>query len=159
MSSTVNRNVCVLSRFHHIWLCVTPWIVAHQAPLSMESSKSRILELPCPPPGDLPDPGVRSVASPVSSASQVDSLPLSHPRSSNRNAERTKMGAQGQNCSEFEDKIHTLTCWLPPSNGSSSSSIQHLLNLHLGMHMALRKMKLLPVQGPDPISASHLQPH
>ena len=77
------------------------------------------------------------MASPVSSTSQVDSLPLSYPGSSNRNAECTKMGAQGQNCSEFEDKIHTLSCWLLPSNGSSSSSIQHLLNLHLGMHMAL----------------------
>jgi len=33
------------------------------------------------PPGDLPDPGIESTASPVSSASQVDSLPLSHPES------------------------------------------------------------------------------
>ena len=33
------------------------------------------------PPGDLPDPGIASTASPVSSASQVDSLPLSHPES------------------------------------------------------------------------------
>ena len=33
--------------------------------------------LPCPPPGDLPNPGIKP-RSPVSSASQVDSLPLSH---------------------------------------------------------------------------------
>ena len=30
--------------------------------------------LPCPPPGDLPDPGIKP-ASPVSPALQVDSLP------------------------------------------------------------------------------------
>ena len=33
--------------------------------------------LPCPPPGDLPDPGIESV-SPVTSALQVESLWLSH---------------------------------------------------------------------------------
>ena len=34
-------------------------------------------ELPCPPPGDLTDPGIESV-SPESPALQADSLPLSH---------------------------------------------------------------------------------
>ena len=33
--------------------------------------------LPCPPPGDLPDPEIEPM-SPVASALQVDSLPLSH---------------------------------------------------------------------------------
>jgi len=33
--------------------------------------------LPCPPPEDLPDPGIKS-ASPVSPALQADSLLLSH---------------------------------------------------------------------------------
>ena len=37
--------------------------------------------LPCHPPGDLPNPGIKPVASPASSASQVNSLPLSHPGS------------------------------------------------------------------------------
>ena len=37
--------------------------------------QARILEwLPCPPPGDLPDPGIE----PASPALQADSLPLSH---------------------------------------------------------------------------------
>jgi len=35
--------------------------------------------LPCPPPGDLPDPGIEPTAPPASSVSQADSLPLSHP--------------------------------------------------------------------------------
>ena len=33
--------------------------------------------LPCPPPGELPVPGMDPVASPAFSVSQVDSLPLS----------------------------------------------------------------------------------
>ena len=44
---------------------VTPWTVAHQAPLSMGfPSPQDWNELPFPSPGDLPDPGVE-LASPV----------------------------------------------------------------------------------------------
>ena len=47
----------------HVWwlshVFVTPWTVARQAPLSMEFSRSG---LPFPPPGDLPDPGIKSVS-------------------------------------------------------------------------------------------------
>ena len=39
---------------------VTPWTVAPQAPLSMGFSRQEYLSgLPCPPPGDLPDPGIK----------------------------------------------------------------------------------------------------
>ena len=38
---------------------VTPWTVAHQAPLSMEVFRHEYWSgLPLPPPGDLPDPGI-----------------------------------------------------------------------------------------------------
>ena len=38
---------------------VTPWTVACQAPPSMEFSRQEYwCELPCCPPGDLPDPGI-----------------------------------------------------------------------------------------------------
>ena len=38
---------------------VTLWTVAHQAPLSVGFSRQEYWrELPCPPPGDLPDPGI-----------------------------------------------------------------------------------------------------
>ena len=37
----------------------TTWTVAHQAPLSMGFSRREYWSgLPCPPPGDLPDPGI-----------------------------------------------------------------------------------------------------
>ena len=46
----------MLSHFSRVWLFATPWTVALQAPLSMEFSRQEYWnELPCPPPGDLPD--------------------------------------------------------------------------------------------------------
>ena len=40
-------------------LFMTPWTVAHQAPLSMGFSRQENWSgLSCPPPGDLPDPGI-----------------------------------------------------------------------------------------------------
>ena len=71
---------CMLSHFSCVQLCATLWIVAHQAPLSMGFSRQEYWSgLPCPPPADLPDPGVKPM-SPVSPALQADSLPLSHQR-------------------------------------------------------------------------------
>ena len=47
---------------------VTPWIVAHQAPLSMGFFRQEYWSgLPFPPPGDLPKPGIEP-ESPVASA-------------------------------------------------------------------------------------------
>ena len=69
---------CVLSHFSHALLFVTLWTVACQAPLSMGFSRQEYWSgLPCPPPGDLPDPGIEP-AFPVIPALQVDSSPLSH---------------------------------------------------------------------------------
>ena len=56
------RNVkvmCMLSRFSRVQLSMTPWIGARQAPLSKGFSRQEYWSgLPCPPPGDLPDPGI-----------------------------------------------------------------------------------------------------
>ena len=53
-------------------LFASPWTVARQVPLSMESSRQENLsEFPCPPPGDLPDPGIQ----PGSPSLRADSLP------------------------------------------------------------------------------------
>ena len=71
-------SVCVLSHFSHVWLFETLWTVACQAPLSMRvSGQEYWSELPCPPPEDLHNPGVKPT-SPSSSALQADSLLLSH---------------------------------------------------------------------------------
>ena len=64
---------CMLSRLSHIWLFATLWTVAHQAPLSRGFSRQESRNgLPCPPPEDLPDPGIK----PTSPALQADSLPI-----------------------------------------------------------------------------------
>ena len=51
---------------------VTPWTVAHQAPLSMEFPRQEYWSgLPFPSPGDHPDPGMKH----GSPALEADSLP------------------------------------------------------------------------------------
>ena len=56
----------------------TPRTIAHQASQSMGFPRQEYWSgLPFPPPGHLPDPGIK----PVSPALQADSLPLSHQQS------------------------------------------------------------------------------
>ena len=75
-----DHSACVCELLSHVRLFVTPWTVAHQAPLSMESSRQEYWSgLPCPPPGDLPDPGIELMSS-VFPALQAGSLPLAPPR-------------------------------------------------------------------------------
>ena len=61
-----------------VWVCLAlckSIDCSRQAPLSMGFSRQEYRSgLPFPPPGDLPDPGIKF----MSSASQVDSLPLSY---------------------------------------------------------------------------------
>ena len=52
--------VCVLSRFSPVPLFLTLWTVAREAPLSMGFSRQEYWSgLPCTPPGDLSDPGIK----------------------------------------------------------------------------------------------------
>ena len=52
--------VCVLS---HVLLFTTPGTIAHQVPPSLVFSRQEYWSgLPCPFPGDLPDPGIESVS-------------------------------------------------------------------------------------------------
>ena len=52
----ISFYVCLLN---HVWLFVTPWMVACQAPLSMELSRQGDWSrLPFPSPGDLPGSGM-----------------------------------------------------------------------------------------------------
>ena len=51
----------VLSCFSPVSLFVTQWTVAYQAPLSVGFSRQEYWSgLPCPSPGDLPNPGIES---------------------------------------------------------------------------------------------------
>ena len=77
-----NKNCISLSYMAKVQVFVTqscstfcdPWAVAHQAPLSMDSSTQYWSGQPFPSPGDLPNPGIE----PGSPALQADSL-LSEP--------------------------------------------------------------------------------
>ena len=63
-------HACVLSPFSRVRLLLTLWTVARQTPLSVGSSRQEGWSwLPCPSPGDLPDPGIEraSLTSPAPS--------------------------------------------------------------------------------------------
>ena len=69
---------CMLSYFCLVQLYATLWTVAHQAPLSMRFSRQEYWSvLPCPTPGDLPDPGLEPT-SPMVLLLQANSLQLSY---------------------------------------------------------------------------------
>ena len=58
----------LLSHLIPVQLFATLWTIAYQAPLSMGFSRKEYQSgLPCPPPGDLPNPGIepRSLVSPA----------------------------------------------------------------------------------------------
>ena len=60
--------MCLLNLFSYVQLFATPWTVACQAPLYRGFSRQESWSgLPCPPPGGLPDPGIKhaSLMSPV----------------------------------------------------------------------------------------------
>ena len=65
------RQLCCVLWGKLLQLCllfVTPWTIGHQAPLSMGFSRQEYWSgLPCPSPGDLPDPGIEptSLVSPA----------------------------------------------------------------------------------------------
>ena len=68
----------MLSGFSCVQLFVTPWTVACQGPLFMGFPRQEYWSgPPCPPPGDLPNPGIETAA-PADPVLQVDSLLLSH---------------------------------------------------------------------------------
>ena len=74
----VEVSLCVLSRFSHVRLFMTLWMVASQIPLSMEFSRQEYWSgLLFPPPGDLPNSRIK----PTSPALQVDYLLLIHQES------------------------------------------------------------------------------
>ena len=58
---------CMLSCFSHVWLCMILWTIVCQVPLSVGFSRQENWRgLPCPPPGDLPSPGIAPLSSRVS---------------------------------------------------------------------------------------------
>ena len=72
---------CVLSPFSHVQLCVIPWTTVCLVFLSMGFSRQEYWSgLPCPSPGDLSDPGIKT-RSPALQADFLLSEPLSESES------------------------------------------------------------------------------
>ena len=70
-------NVQSLSPVH---LFATPWIVAHQAPLSMGFSRQEYQSgLSCLLPGDLPDPGIEPASPTLAGGFFTTSVTLGSP--------------------------------------------------------------------------------
>ena len=81
---SINRGVDKEDVVHiHIGLshaCATSWSAACQAPLSMGFSRQEYWGgLSCPPPGELPDPGIKPVSPTSNLHWQVGYLPLVPP--------------------------------------------------------------------------------
>ena len=75
MFSWVN-NIVTASVAQSCPTLVTPWAVAHQAPLSMGFSKQEYWSgLPFPAPGDLPDPGIKPRSPALQAVSLLSELP------------------------------------------------------------------------------------
>ena len=69
---------CMLSCFSRVWLFEALWTIA---PVSMGFFRRKYWSgLPCPPPRDLPDPGIEAT-SPASPVLQTDSSLMSHQES------------------------------------------------------------------------------
>ena len=83
----------------HVRLFVTPWTVAHQAPLSMEFFRQGYWSgLPFPPPGDLTEPPGK---------------PICYYVQTNRNMKRSKWSIFGSNTSHSQQKPakHLVIYW------------------------------------------------
>ena len=74
MKASGSLLACVLSCFSRVRLFVSLWMVAHQVPRSMGFSRQVYWSgLSCPPPGDLPNPGIEP------ESFMAGSLPLTPP--------------------------------------------------------------------------------
>ena len=96
--STMLSFFMLVSSLSRLWLFVTPWTAAHQAPLSLRFSRQGYWSgLPFPSPGDLPNPGIE----PGSPALQANSLPTEL---------QGKLDMYILNCLKFQEAINACIC-------------------------------------------------
>ena len=119
-----------------VQLFVTPWTVAHQAPLSMGFSRQGYWSgLPCPSPGDLPDPGTEP-ASP-SFPAPASGFFITEPSVEDPICLMTKILKQKQYCNKFnkdfksgphQKKIFKIEIQIPMKNFCFYKLLQMELN-------------------------------
>ena len=97
---------CTVLLLSRVWLFTTPWTVARQAPLSMGFSRQEDWSgFPCPPPGDLPNPGME-LRSPTL---QEDSLPTELPGKLNYSVVLITAAQQSDSVTHTHTHTHTHT--------------------------------------------------
>ena len=75
----LNVDLGKVNSLSRVWVFVTPWTVAYQAPLSVEFSRQESWSgLPFPSPEDLPNPGIEL----ESPALKAEALPSEAPEES-----------------------------------------------------------------------------
>ena len=76
----ISESEVKVKSLSRVWLFVTPWTVAYQAPLSMGFSRQEYWSgLPFPSPGHLPNPGIKP-GSPTLEADALTSEPPGKPK-------------------------------------------------------------------------------
>ena len=148
-------NTCARVRAHSVVSdSVTPWTVARQAPLSMGFSRQEYWSgLPCPPPGNLPNPGIES----ASPGLPADSLLLSHEGSpmktylatghlilKNTSPYKRKAAVQSQlPPTAFSVSLHIVkawTCWRKWFISLSKECRHHVYKTFLSLHQFPRTL-------------------
>ena len=107
--------LCTLSCFSCVRLCEALRTSPCQTPLSMGFSRQDYWSgLPCPPPGDLPKPGVELVSLTSNLHWQADSLPLAHNLGSPKlGFSWVQFSSVAQSCLTLCDPINCSTPGLP----------------------------------------------
>ena len=112
------------SHFSLVQLFVTLWTVAHQAPQSKGFSRQELWSgLPFPPPGDLPDPGIKPTSLVSPALVGWSSLPLVPP--GKLDSQRKQSQRTGK------ENLHPgAISWASVSNHTQSNITSGLSHLH-----------------------------
>ena len=107
---------CMLRWFSHVLLFATLWTAFCQAPLSMGFSRQEYWSgLPCPLPGDLPNPGIKPT-SPSLLHWQAGSLPLAPPGKTTNNMFKNSNNSIHLYCQKTRGKMQ-----MPVNNNNNKN--------------------------------------
>ena len=97
----------------HVWLFVTPWAIAHHAPLPMSFPRQEYQSgLPCPPPGELPNPGIEPT-SPALAGRFLITRPPGRPI----------VYCESESCSVISDSLWSLGLYSPCSSPGQNTRV------------------------------------
>ena len=125
--------MCTLSCFSHVPVFVTLSTVTHQAPLSMGFSRHKYWSgLPCPPPGNRPNPGIElpSLMSPALAEGSLLLAPPGKPSWEDAGLfSRSLSRAPHQGC--FTTWALTSSGVSHPTNNKRASKVEDMVLYHL----------------------------